>query len=89
MMEDSTRVLAVEARLEDLQRTVMAHDLLLRGVLAYLALAEPAAFSKLSQALEGLTTFREGGAGGDLPPAVAQEIELILGEIRRSVAART
>jgi hypothetical protein len=87
MFDDTTRILALEARLDEVQKLLMAHDLLLRGLLAHLAVSEPAVFEQLDRTLGGLKFFREGGAGGELPREVAQEISAILGEIRRSVAA--
>lgn len=88
MIDDQTRILALEARLDDVQRTLMAHDLLLRGLLAHLAVSEPASFRQLSETLGGLEVFRAGGSGGELPREVAQELGEILGEIRSSVAGR-
>lgn len=85
MIDDSTRILALEARLDDVQRTLMAHDLLLRGLLAHLAVAEPDSFRQLAQSLAGLKFFREGGGGGELPREVADEIGDILGEIERGL----
>jgi hypothetical protein len=87
MFDDTTRILALEARLDETQKLLMAHDLLLRGLLAHLAMIEPRTFEQLDRTLAGLKFFREGGAGGELPREVAEEISAILGEIRRSVAA--
>jgi hypothetical protein len=89
MIDDATRILALEGRLDDLQRTLMAHDLLLRALLAHLAVTEPEAFRQLAKTLGGLTVFRAGGAGGELPAEVAQELADILGEITRSVEKRS
>lgn len=88
MTDEATRILALEARLDDVQRTLMAHDLLLRALLARLAVAEPDTFDQIGETLAGQKVFREGGAGGELPVEVAQEIADILGEISRSVARR-
>lgn len=88
MIDDQTRILALEARLDDAQKVLMAHDLLLRALLAHLAVSEPESFRQLSETLEGLKFYRAGGGGGELPREVAQEIGEILGEIRRSVGAR-
>ena len=88
MIDDTTRILALEARLDDAQRTLMAHDLLTRALLAHLAVADPEAFAQLAKTLGAMKVFREGGAGGELPREVAQEIADILGEITRSVAKR-
>ena len=89
MTDDATRILALEARLDDAQKILMAHDLLLRGLLAHLALVEPAMFGQLSERLSGLKFFREGGGGGEMPREVADELALILGEIRRTVERRS
>ncbi|HEX3700939.1 MAG TPA: hypothetical protein VHV27_09730 [Phenylobacterium sp.] len=88
MTDDATRILALEARLDDAQKVLMAHDLLLRGLLAELALAQPLAFDQLALSLAKLRMFREGGGGGELPREVAEEIAALLGEISRSVARR-
>ncbi|MDB5418152.1 MAG: hypothetical protein JWP50_1571 [Phenylobacterium sp.] len=88
MTDDVTRILALEARLDDVQRTLMAHDLLTRALLAQLAVADPDRFRQLTASLTGLKMFREGGAGGELPSEVSQEISDILGEIARSVERR-
>ena len=88
MIDDTTRILALEARVDEVQKLLMAHDLLLRGLLAHLAVAEPEVFAQLARGLSGLKFFREGGAGGELPREVAEELNAILGEISRSVARR-
>jgi hypothetical protein len=88
MTDEATRILALEARLDDTQRTLMAHDLLLRALLARLAVAEPDTFRQIGDTLAGRKMFREGGAGGELPAEVTQEIVEILGEISRSVDKR-
>lgn len=89
MTDDPTRILALEARLDDVQKTLMAHDLLLRGLLAHLAVAEPDSFGQMANTLSGLKFFRDGGAGGELPREVVQELGEILGEIVRSAARRS
>lgn len=89
MIDDTTRILALEARVDEVQKLLMAHDLLLRGLLAHLAVTEPAVFRQLTKGLTTLKFFREGGAGGELPREVAEELNAILGEVSRSVAART
>ena len=66
MIEDATRILALEARLDETQRSLMAHDLFLRALLAHLAVADPRAFDQLERTLSGLKMFREGGAGGEV-----------------------
>lgn len=88
MNDEATRILALEARLDDVQRTLMAHDLLLRALLARLAVAEPDTFRQIGETLAGQKMVREGGAGGELPREVVQEIVEILGEISRSVEKR-
>jgi hypothetical protein len=88
MIDHSTRILALEARLDDVQRMQMTHDLLIRSLLARLALVEPEVFDQLESGLAALKVFREGGAGGELPREVSEEIAAVLGEIRRSVAKR-
>lgn len=65
----------------------MAHDLLIRALLAQLARSEPQAFGQIGASLASLKLFRDGG--GELPREVSQEIAAILGEINRSVARRT
>jgi len=88
MIDDTTRILALEARLDEAQKVLMAHDLLLRGLLAHLAVSEPEVFGQLERGLGGLKFFREGGGGGELPREVAEEVSAIFGEISRSVAKR-
>lgn len=88
MIDDTTRILALEARVDEVQKLLMAHDLLLRGLLAHLALAEPEYFAQLTKGLTSLRFFREGGAGGELPREVAEELNAILGEVSRGVAVR-
>ena len=88
MTDDPTRILALEARLDDVQKTLMAHDLLLRGLLAHLAVSEPDSFGQMANMLSGLKFFRDGGAGGELPREVAQELGEILGEIVRGAGRR-
>ncbi|MFC3070526.1 hypothetical protein [Phenylobacterium soli] len=88
MIDDQTRILALEARLDEAQKILMAHDLLLRGLLAHLAVREPEAFGQLARTLTAMKFFRDGGAGGELPREVAQEIREILGEIGSSLERR-
>jgi len=88
MTDEVTRILALEGRLDDTQRTLMAHDLLIRALLARLAVAEPDTFRQIGESLAGQKMFREGGAGGELPREVAQELVESLGEISRSVEKR-
>lgn len=88
MTDDATRILALEGRLDDVQRMQMAHDLLVRALLAQLALSDPQAFRQISASLTGLKFLRDGGAGGEMPREVSQEIGAILGEIARSVGPR-
>jgi hypothetical protein len=83
--DDSTRILALEARLDDVQKLLMAHDLLLRALVAHLAAGEPDTFKQLEEALIGRKFFREGGAGGELPREVAEELQAIFGEVTRSL----
>lgn len=88
MSEEATRILALEARLDDVQATLMAHDLLVRALLAHLAVAEPEAWRQIGERLTKLKAFREGGGGGELPREVAEEIALTLADITRTVATR-
>lgn len=87
-MDQTTHILALEARLDEMQGTLMAHDLLLRSLLAHLALADPEAFRAIETRLSGLKYFRQGGGGGELPRAVAEEVALILGEVTRQASRR-
>lgn len=89
MSDDTTRILALEGRLDDVQRTQMAHDLLIRALLAQLALTEPEAFRQIDASLASLKFLRDGGSGGELPREVSQEIAVILGEITRSAGRRS
>jgi hypothetical protein len=86
--DDASRMLALEARLDDAQRTLMAHDLLIRALLARVAVAEPDTFGQIAGTLSGLKFFREGGGGGELPREVAQELADILGEVSRGAQKR-
>ena len=89
MTDDATRILALEGRLDDVQRMQMAQDLLIRALLAQLAVSDPQAFRQISASLTGLKFLRDGGAGGEMPREVSQEIGAILSEIARSVGPRT
>jgi len=80
-MDQTTHILALEARLDEVQATLMAHDLLVRMLLAHLALVDPEAFRRIEGRLSGLKYFRQGGGGGELPRQVAEEIALILNEV--------
>jgi hypothetical protein len=88
MTDDITRILALEGRLDAVQRTLMAHDLLTRALLAHLAVADPDAFGQIAGSLAGLRFFRDGGSGGELPREVAQELADILAEITRTAERR-
>ena len=88
MADDTTRILALESRLDDVQRTLLTHDLLIRALLVRLAAAEPEAFGQIARGLTGLKFAHESGAGGELPAEVAEELAQILGEVSRGATRR-
>ncbi|WP_395671636.1 hypothetical protein [Phenylobacterium sp.] len=81
-MDAGGRILALEAQLADTQRSLVAHDVLLRALLAQLALSDPAGFQALRDGLarsgleEGEAAMRE--AGYDVA-AMLDEIEQAAG----------
>jgi hypothetical protein len=50
-MNADGRILALEAQLADTQRSLVAHDVLLRALLAQLALSDPTGFAALREGL--------------------------------------
>lgn len=83
MDDQSGRILSLEASLADVQRSLTAHDLLLRAVLTHLALSEPDAFRNL------ISGFARSGLYGfdPLKGEMTREVSAILTEMFEEVAS--
>lgn len=86
-MDEAGRILALEAQLADTQRSLTAHDFLLRALLTHLALSEPDAFQGLVGGFTRSGLYGDGAAGG-LTREVGHELTDILEEVAARVAAR-
>lgn len=86
-MDEAGRILALEAQLADTQRSLTAHDFLLRALLTHLALSEPDAFSGLVGGFARSGLYGDA-ASGELTREVAHELTDILEEVATRVAAR-
>lgn len=87
-MDEAGRILALEAQLADTQRSLTAHDFLLRALLTHLALSDPEAFQGLVGGFARSGLYGEGACGGELTREVGHELTDILEEVAARVAAR-
>ncbi|HVI33800.1 hypothetical protein [Phenylobacterium sp.] len=86
-MDEAGRILALEAQLADTQRSLTAHDFLLRALLTHLALSDADAFQGLVGGFARSGFYGERAAGG-LTGEVGHELTDILEEVAARVAAR-
>jgi hypothetical protein len=84
MDDQAGRILSLESSLTDLQRSVTAHDLLLRALLTHLAMSDPKAFRGV---IEG---FAQSGFFGPrrLTGELTQEVSEILSGMFEEIALR-
>ncbi len=88
MADETGRILALESSLADVQRSLTAHDFLLRALLTHLALSDPQAFRRL---IEGFTLsgfYKPADPAGLMAGEVAHELTVLLEEIARRVGGR-
>jgi hypothetical protein len=76
--QDSGRILALESMLEEARASLMAHDILLRGLLAHLALNDPGALGGLIEAVAK-------SPAALMPPPVEREVRAILDDITEAM----
>ena len=88
MSEDMGRILSLEAQLEDTQRSLIAHDFLLRALLTHLALSDPQAFGGLIGGFTQSGLYRTTGSGGGMTRDVAHELTTMLEDISASLQER-
>lgn len=86
--DQSGRILALESTLVDAQRSLTAHDLLLRALLTHLALGDPGAFARLRHGVEQAEIYRDQGLSGAMTRDVAEIITAMLDEITAGVSDR-
>ncbi|HEY8616034.1 hypothetical protein [Phenylobacterium sp.] len=87
-MDEAGRILSLEAQLEDVKRTLVAHDFLLRALLTHLALSDPEAFGGLIGGFTQSGLYRADISAGDLTREVAHELTGMLEEVAASVERR-
>lgn len=85
MADESTRILALEAALDDAKRSLVAHDFLLRALLTHLALSEPRSFEGLIGGFTKSGLYGSQGSAGELTREVAWELTTMLEDIAASV----
>jgi hypothetical protein len=88
MADDTGRILALESTLADVQRSLTAHDFLLRALITHLALSEPQAFRRL---IEGFTLsgfYKPTDPASPIAGEVAHELTALLEEIASRVDGR-
>jgi len=88
MGDESGRIMALEAALDDAKRSLIAHDFLLRALLTHLALSDPQAFDSLVGGFTRSGLYGTGGAGGDLSREVAWELTSLLEDIAANLPRR-
>jgi hypothetical protein len=81
MADEGTRVMALEAALEDVKRSLVTHDFLLRALLTHLALSEPRAFERLIGGFTQSGLYGTHGPAGELTREVAWELTALLEDI--------
>jgi hypothetical protein len=87
-MDESGRILSLEAQLEDARRAIVAHDFLLRALLSHLALNDPDAFRGLVDGFAQTGFYRPDVQAPELAREVAHELTDLLDEVAATVAAR-
>lgn len=72
------------ARIAALERSLMAHDLILRSLLSHLALSDPRGFEGMIDGFLKSNRYRQPGPAGDLTREVAQQLTQMFQEIAAS-----
>ena len=88
MDDQSGRILAAESALADVQRSLTAHDLLLRALLAHVALSDPAGFQGLIAGFTQSGFFGADRLTGDLTREVSDILTGMFQEVEDRVAGR-
>ena len=88
MADEATRIMALEAALEDAKRSLVTHDFLLRALLTHLALSEPQAFEGLIGGFTKSGLYGSHGPVGELTREVAWELTAMLEDIAAGVQRR-
>jgi hypothetical protein len=73
-----------EARLAALERSLLAHDLILRSVLTHLALTDPRGFEGMIGGFINSRLYETPGSAGDLTREVAEHLTRMFQEIAAS-----
>jgi hypothetical protein len=87
-MDLAGRILSLEAQLADAQRSLVAHDFLLRALLTHLALSDPEAFGGLIGGFAQSGLYRAEGSAGDLTREVALDLTEMIEEVAASLQRR-
>ncbi|HYG25631.1 MAG TPA: hypothetical protein VD906_01875 [Caulobacteraceae bacterium] len=74
-----------QAELDRVNRTLVAHDFLLRALLTHLALSDPRAFESLIQGFVHSRLHQASGEAGELTREIAQDLTRMVEEIAASV----
>lgn len=66
---------------DDVGRTLMAHDILLRALLTHLAMSDPQGFAGLVAGFVHSKAYASTGADGEVTREVAQQLTAMIEEI--------
>lgn len=72
------------ARIAALERSLMAHDLILRSVLSHLALTDPRGFEAMIDGFLQSRRYQSPGSAGDLTREVAEQLTQMFQEVAAS-----
>lgn len=76
---------SLQTQLEQAQRSLLAHDFLLRALLTHLAITSPASFEGLIGGFTRSRLYSSNGEAGELTREVAEQLTSMLEEIARSL----
>jgi hypothetical protein len=73
------------SRLEALERSLLAHDLILRSVLTHLAMTDPRGFEAMIGGFLNSNLYEAPGSAGDLTREVAEQLTRLFQEVASSL----
>jgi len=76
---------ADESRLAALERSLLAHDLILRSVLTHLAMSDPRGFEAMIGGFLNSNLYETPGSAGDLTREVAEQLTRLFQEVASSL----
>jgi hypothetical protein len=78
----------LEARLDRAERSLAAHDMLLRAILTHIAMSDPQALAGVVGGLTHSRRYDDPGPAGALTREVAQELTTLIEDVAASLRRR-